>query len=86
MRLLAIARTRTAAHDLAMTCIGERLGTDEAITYAREVTLHTPVAEPFDVALIKLPPGGLSAADVEWIETGVLTRLVPGANLAVRFG
>lgn len=86
MRLLAIANTRTAAHDLARVVIGERMGTATEVTSVREVTLRTPMGgSPFDAAVLALPSEGLTLYDVEWIEGSVLTRLVRNGELVVRF-
>lgn len=80
---LVIAEHLPAARALAAELITEH-GLDPAEVHPLGVGA-APRSRPYAAAVIALPPRGLTAANVAWIEDSVLTRLKPGAELVVRF-
>lgn len=80
---LVIADILPAARALAAELITER-SLDPAEVYPLAVGA-APRSRPYAAAVIALPPRGLTAAKVAWIENAVLPRLAPGAELVVRF-
>ncbi|WP_436759359.1 hypothetical protein [Streptosporangium sp. V21-05] len=80
---LVIAEHLPAARTLAAELVTEH-GLNPAETYPLAVGA-APRSRAYGVAVIALPPDGLTAAKVRWIEESVLVRLKPGAELVVRF-
>lgn len=80
---LVIAHSASAARALAAELTAEH-GLDPADMYPLAVGA-APRSRPYAAAVIALPPHGLRAADVAWIEDAVLVRLKRGAELVVRF-
>ena len=81
--ILVIAEHLPAARALAAELVAEH-GLDPADVYPLAVGA-APRSRAYTAAIIALPPRGLTAADVAWVEDAVLVRLKRGAELVVRF-